>query len=107
MDSGLSDFSIDTAQSVRLLKAMGNAYRLRILTLINAGEITVSELAAIVGLSQSALSQHLIVLRKQGVVSTRRDAQKIYYYITSRSAKAMLRTLESLDLVAEHGREGN
>ena len=65
----------------KLLKAMGNARRLEILYYLMQGEMNVSELEKVVGLSQSALSQHLAVLRAENVVKTRRVAQTIFYSI--------------------------
>jgi DNA-binding transcriptional ArsR family regulator len=67
----------------RVLKAMGNLRRLQILYALWKQEKNVGELEEIVGLSQSALSQHLAVLRQAGLVKTRRQAQTIYYSIKS------------------------
>ena len=66
---------------VTLLKAVGNERRLEIVYYLLAGERAVGELETLVGLSQSALSQHLARLRRDGMVKTRRDAQKIFYSI--------------------------
>ena len=63
----------------RLMKAMGNEKRLEILFNLAQKELNVGELEKIVGLSQSALSQHLAVLRAENLVATRREAQTIYY----------------------------
>ncbi|MBR1605785.1 MAG: winged helix-turn-helix transcriptional regulator [Alphaproteobacteria bacterium] len=65
----------------KILKAMGNKKRLQILYALWKNEKNVGELEDVVGLSQSALSQHLAVLRQSGVVKTRRQAQTIYYSI--------------------------
>ena len=81
------------AQSAVLLHAMSNATRIEILTLLACEEIKVRALAEKVGLSQSALSQHLAILRAAGVVETRREAQMIYY---SCSSAAVLKVLETL-----------
>ena len=62
-----------------LLKALANEQRLMILCHLLEGPLAVGELNARVGLSQSALSQHLAVLREAGVVATEREAQTIYY----------------------------
>jgi len=67
----------------RVLKAMGNIKRMQILYALREGEVSVGGLEKVVDLSQSALSQHLAVLRKEDVVKTRRDAQTIYYSIKS------------------------
>lgn len=81
-----------------LLSAMGNAKRMLILCNLVEGEMAVSALAEKVGLSQSALSQHLAKLRHRNLVSTRRDAQTIYYSVSAESVIAVLKTLEHIYL---------
>jgi len=73
------DMRPHAAHAAALLKALGNPQRLMILCNLAAGELTVGELIARLPLSQSATSQHLAVLRGQGVVATRRVAQTIHY----------------------------
>ncbi|ODU44782.1 metalloregulator ArsR/SmtB family transcription factor [uncultured Aquimonas sp.] len=68
--------------AARLLKAMANDRRLMILCMLVGGEQAVSDINAGMELSQSALSQHLAVLREEGLVQTRRSAQTIYYSLT-------------------------
>ncbi len=75
---------------------MANPKRLMILCCLVRGEVPVGALASQVGLSQSALSQHLSKLRAQKLVKTRRDAQTIYYSSTSESVLKVLATLEDL-----------
>lgn len=79
-----------------VLKAMGNGKRLHILFVLKDGEICVGDLEKIVGLSQSALSQHLAVLRKHNLVKTRRKAQTVYYSIKS---DIVLKIINLLDKV--------
>lgn len=86
-----------------LLKAMSNEHRLLILCQLVPGEKSVGELVRLVGLSQSALSQHLARLRRDNLVRTRRDAQTIYYSIASAEPLAMLKLLYQLFCSAEHG----
>ena len=62
-----------------LLKAMANEQRLLILCNLQDGPLTVGELNERIDLSQSALSQHLAVLRESGIVTTTREAQSITY----------------------------
>ena len=76
-----------------LLKAMSNENRLMILCNLVHGEKTVGELEVGIGLSQSALSQHLAVLRQTNLVSTRRNAQSIYYSLAGQEAKSVIETL--------------
>lgn len=79
--------------AANLLKAMSNDKRLIIMCALFKGERCVGDLEEIVGLSQSALSQHLARLRRDGLVMTRRDAQTIYYSLEDRAVKSMLRCL--------------
>lgn len=67
----------------KLLKALSNEHRLLILCQLVEGEKSVGELEGVERLSQSALSQHLARLRREGIVSTRRDAQMIYYSLAN------------------------
>lgn len=89
-------------KSAALLIAMANPKRLAILDLLVQGELPVGEIALRVGLSQSALSQHLSKLRGQKLVSTRRDAQTIYYSCHSPAVQAILATLD--EFYGETGR---
>ena len=79
-----------------LLKTLGHPARLRILCQLVEGEHSVGEINAHVPLSQSALSQHLALLREQALVETRREAQTIYYALAEGPARALLRTLHDL-----------
>ena len=83
-------------EKVELLAAMSNERRLQILTHLAHKERKVGELVEHVGVSQSALSQHLAKLRALDLVSTRRDAQTIYYMVSSPHIELMLSTLSSL-----------
>ena len=85
---------LDTEKAADLLMAMSNPKRLAILMLLLREEMAVGNLAEAVGLRQSALSQHLAILRLAKLATTRRDAQTIYY--SSRSAQVM-RVMEVLD----------
>lgn len=73
-----------------LLKVMSNENRLLILCYLGQGEVSVSQLNQRFDLSQSALSQHLAVLRKEGLVVTRRESQTIYYSLASDEAARLI-----------------
>ena len=79
-----------------LLKAMSNEWRLMILCQLAEGEKTVSELQSILGLSQSALSQHLAVLRRERIVKPRKQAQSVSYSLSGEEATAVMQTLHEL-----------
>ncbi len=84
------------AHAVELLKAMANEWRLMILCQLSEGEKTVSELQEILGLSQSALSQHLAVLRREKIVRTRKHAQSVSYSLHGDDATKVMRTLHEV-----------
>jgi ArsR family transcriptional regulator, virulence genes transcriptional regulator len=79
-----------------LLKAMANERRLLVLCHLAQGEKSVGELERLIGLSQSALSQHLARLRRDKLVRTRRAAQTIYYALAGGEASAVMETLYNL-----------
>jgi ArsR family transcriptional regulator, virulence genes transcriptional regulator len=83
-------------KAAQLLRAMSNPNRLLILCLLNNRELSVSEINEQLTLSQSALSQHLAKLRQDGLVSTRRDAQTIYYSLSGTDAAKVIGTLHGI-----------
>ncbi|ABS14296.1 MULTISPECIES: ArsR/SmtB family transcription factor [Brucella/Ochrobactrum group] len=83
-------------QAADFLSALANNKRLLILCKLLHNEMSVGALAKAIDLSQSALSQHLAKLRALDLVSTRRDAQTIYYMVSSPHIELMLSTLSSL-----------
>ena len=85
------------AEAARLLRLLANEKRLLVLChLVGAGEMKVGDLADSVGLSQSALSQHLAKMREDGLVATRREAQTIYYRLAEPKAARLLEVLRDL-----------
>ncbi|MGQ9366019.1 ArsR/SmtB family transcription factor [Azospirillum sp. A39] len=92
----IADLQANARRASTLLKAMSNERRLLILCHLAMGEKSVGELEELVGLSQSALSQHLARLRRDKLVRTRRSAQNIYYSLSGEEAKAVMGTLHSL-----------
>lgn len=83
-------------KALKLLKTMANEKRLFILCNLLDGELSVNELAERVALSQSALSQHLAILRKENYVATRKESQTVYYSINGEDAKQMMSLLHKL-----------
>jgi ArsR family transcriptional regulator, virulence genes transcriptional regulator len=84
---------VSSRRASALLKAMGNPHRLMILCQLIQSERSVGELERVVGLSQSALSQHLARLRRDNLVKTRRSAQTIFYSLAGNEAEKVLDTL--------------
>lgn len=96
MDLPIELMQENAGRASSLLKSMANETRLMILCQLSQQEMTVGELIKIVPLSQSALSQHLGVLRREGLVKTRREAQFVWYSLDSEEAKAVIGTLYDL-----------
>ncbi|MBY7813323.1 ArsR/SmtB family transcription factor [Vibrio fluvialis] len=92
----LQEMEKNSAQAVVLLKAMANERRLQILCLLHNQELSVGELCDKLELSQSALSQHLAWLRRDGLVETRKEAQTVYYTLSSDEVKSMIELLHNL-----------
>ena len=81
-------------EAARLLKTLANAQRLRVLCLLVGREMTVGQINdELSDLSQSALSQHLAKLRDEGMVSTRRESQTIWYRLVEGPAQSVIATL--------------
>jgi ArsR family transcriptional regulator, virulence genes transcriptional regulator len=91
IDSEVMERAADEASN--LLKALSNRHRLLIVCQLIDGERSVGELAEFLNLRDSTVSQHLALLRKDGLVSARRDAQTIFYSIASAPARDILKTL--------------
>jgi len=83
-------------RATALLKAMSNPARLMVLCQLAEGEKSVGELEGAVDLSQSGLSQHLALLRREYIVVTRRAGQTIFYSLASEEAAAVMRTLYAI-----------
>ncbi len=93
----LSALEPRVSEAAQLLKLMANEKRLLILChLVIRGEATVGALAQAVGLSQSALSQHLTRLREDGLVATRRQSQTMHYRVADSKAAKVLELLKDL-----------
>jgi DNA-binding transcriptional ArsR family regulator len=89
----IQDMYTNAEKAAAMLKAMANQRRLMILCLLNDGERSVSELNEQIGIPQSSLSQHLGQLRREKLVTTRREAQTIYYSLASEEVEAIIATL--------------
>jgi DNA-binding transcriptional ArsR family regulator len=83
-------------RAATLLRALANEQRLMILCNLSEGELSVGELNARLPLSQSALSQHLAVLRETGIVTTRREAQAVFYSLGGGPATRVIGTLHDI-----------
>tara|TARA_R110000751_G_scaffold7281_1_gene30001 strand:+ start:7345 stop:7671 length:327 start_codon:yes stop_codon:yes gene_type:complete len=93
-DINLLSAAADQAQ--QLLKALANRDRLLLLCQLVDGERNVGELEQQLGIVQPTLSQQLAVLRREGLVATRREGKLVYYRVASDDALAILHTLYAL-----------
>ena len=95
--SGLAELTRQAAAAAHMLKLLGNEHRLLILCFLLArGEMKVGELVDAVGLSQSALSQHLAMLRTDGLVAFRRESQMLHYRVSDPRAARILELLKDI-----------
>ncbi len=92
----IQDLKESSAEAEELLKALANSHRLMILCELKDGERSVSALEDVVPLTQSALSQHLAKLREGGFVTTRREAQTIYYSLADQRVARLIEVLHEL-----------
>ena len=92
----LSELQSKAGAAEAMLKAVANRNRLVILCELLKGERSVGALQAAIGLSQSALSQHLARLRKDELVATRRESQTIYYSLSSKPITRLIGLLYEL-----------
>lgn len=96
LEIDLDAMSVHADEAAMLLKALSNKGRLMILCILSGQELSVGELVARVPLGQSALSQHLALLRRAGLVKTRRQSQTIFYSLADPRAREIIRLLHQL-----------
>lgn len=92
----LKQFEASAGQAAALLKALSNERRLMILCQLAGRELQVGALLPLVGLSQSALSQHLALLRDEGLVAARRDGHAVFYRITDPAVVRLIAALAEI-----------
>lgn len=71
----------DIERAAQSMKAMAHPLRLKILCSLGGSEVSVQEIVKLVGTSQSNISQHLAILRDKGILSSRKDANRVYYKV--------------------------
>ena len=92
---GLITRDEDIDRASRSLKAMSHPLRLKILCTLGGQEISVQDIVDRVGTSQSNISQHLAILRDKGILSSRKDANRVYYRVSD------ARTLRLISMMRE------
>ena len=102
-DEDFEQFAAQAAEAASVLKSLGHESRLRVLCyLAEAGEVSAGDLTMRIGLSQSALSQHLARLRAEGLVATRKEAQSVFYRIAQPKVLELLSALHAIYCPALH-----
>ncbi|BDH44832.1 transcriptional regulator [Salmonella enterica subsp. enterica serovar Choleraesuis] len=93
----LDNLQQSATRAAQLLKSMSNSSRLLILcTLIESPGTTAGELARLTGLSPSAASQHLAIMKDDQLIEFKRDAQKIHYFIKDESVFKIVKALKEI-----------
>ena len=95
IDYSSVDQQKDIETASRSLKAMSHPLRLMILCKLGEDEFSVQDIVDNVGTSQSNISQHLAILRDKGILSARKDANKVFYKVTD------FKTLKLIDMMRE------
>jgi len=85
----------DIERAARSMKAMSHPLRLKILCTLGENEASVQDIVQKVGTSQSNISQHLAILRDKGILSSRKDANRVYYRVSD------ARTLRLISMMRE------
>lgn len=96
MNFELSDLKASASEACDLMKSLANPHRLMIVCALVDGEKSVGALAQTLGVRETLASQHIGLLRRDGVISARREGQTIYYALHSAHARAVVETLSNL-----------
>ncbi len=80
----------DIERASRSLKAMSHPLRLKILCTLGDREVSVQDIVEHVGTSQSNISQHLAILRDKGILTARKDANRVYYRVGDARTLALI-----------------
>lgn len=96
----LSELKANSTRMAGRLKLMSHPERLLMLCRMDEGEVAVNELVGLTGLSQSSVSQHLALLREEGVVSIRGEAQTRWYSLADPLVRALIHAM--CEICAEH-----
>lgn len=95
-ERNFEDLRVHATKAARMLKTLSSESRLMILCALEVREYSVTELHQQIGLSQSALSQHLATLRREGMVKTRRESQVIFYSLSQTDTTRIIEVLSDL-----------
>jgi DNA-binding transcriptional ArsR family regulator len=96
MNIEIEEFCSKADIAAGLMKCLANAHRLMILCRLHEGECSVGTLEKLIKINQSALSQHLARMRRDGIVATRRESQTIYYRLANAHAAKIVEQLYTI-----------
>ncbi len=96
VNASLKEFQQSAEEASIFLKSLANPMRLKILCLVMSEQKSVGDIAEAIACSQSATSQHLALMRREGLVSPKRDGQTVYYQLSDKRASKVLRVLSDL-----------
>ncbi len=93
----------DVERASRALKAMSHPLRLKILCTLGDREVSVQEIVEHVGTSQSNISQHLAILRDKGILTSRKDANRVYYRVGDPRTLRLIGMMREVFCSGHHG----
>lgn len=93
----------DVERASRALKAMSHPLRLKILCTLGDREVSVQEIVEHVGTSQSNISQHLAILRDKGILTSRKDANRVYYRVGDPRTLRLISMMREVFCSGHHG----
>ncbi len=96
VNNNLVEFSQSAEEASLLLKSLANPMRLKILCIVMLEQRSVGDIATAIGCSQSATSQHLALMRREGLLAPKRDGQTVYYKLADKRAGKIMRVLSDM-----------
>jgi ArsR family transcriptional regulator len=97
----------DIDRASRSLKAMSHPLRLKILCTLGDQEVSVQDIVVAVGTSQSNISQHLAILRDKGILSSRKDANKVFYRVGDTRTLRLIGMMQEVFCSSSHHKTGD
>jgi len=95
-DDHISFSDTDVAKAAHCLKAMSHPLRLKILCVLGSNSICVQEIVEQVGTSQSNISQHLAILREKNILGSKKDANRVYYFIDDARMLKLIKMMQDV-----------
>jgi ArsR family transcriptional regulator len=93
---GLITAEDDVVRAAQCLKAMSHPLRLKILCFLGTDKVSVQDIVEQVGTTQSNISQHLGILREKGILASKKDANRVYYYVDDERTLQLIKLMKEL-----------